>query len=953
VRRLNSLGRVSPILKELENLPPNTTALYETLLNDCRKNRSPEERELLRSLLAWLAYAKSKLTISEANRLIDVIKKENSISIEEELDGRLSRLLRISTSREENEKGGNSSDNDGVELDSDTTEKVEESAEDAGNLLSFQERSLRAYFRQAIDDPQGLRCTPNQAQVIIFKMIAAILTLPKLNQTNSELNLAKYAANWGFYHLLEIKVDEVDNELATAVLESLYSILSNKNDALRDLEELANGDSTIFTLNGTDKARLLQALLAWAKRAVRLPMNSLPYGVLDWFRPLSQEPSRVFITLARAHIHNWFSALHVSSAYNAFGCAHYALKEAKNMPELRQNKELTLYFEEVGDDSQLTERSVEVVANAFWDIVKTPKSFWGIGMAMKRLDLYEGAIGKFDIGLNDATIDDMERYRLLVSKGQAQLHLGRHASDEGPKQRFLTDAVKTLGTCMEIYHGADDANKKDIEVIYSAFYSLVHHASAAALLGKDDLILGSLKEAFDLRQGPVDSDSLSEIIAALASRNQHGLVMDIFKIMPSSHITYYFLVMDNSLQVQEAAKRSGQGDFLVELYATVTKSLAQDTWLYASEHSMRMQLQRAGFARQALADADGAKQLLRGVVRDPACEPHLAVDAANSLAELLLEDFRAARAPPLAKKAALDEAKSLVARLGEVLGADFAPAESHLATTLALMLRRLGPALELADVLGQAFRSCVDGLRDDVGYNDSTSCRRLARVLRCVEGMEWEAEVALTAQLYILDEGIYRKEALGQSVSEAAEMQAGVNKEARVDADETDKPDELGPLPNGEANGINGEGRESVASIVTQIKDGTSEEANHEDVQDEMAVGLVKGDVGFYCNVCRKDVSDWAHGGAYFCLYCIDCDICEDCFAKREAREKGELEPDWRVVCPQGHKHVKAPVEGWRGVKDGKLRIGETEIPFQEWLNGVESKWAAYWDRYWSETDVS
>lgn len=57
---------------------------------------------------------------------------------------------------------------------------------------------------------------------------------------------------------------------------------------------------------------------------------------------------------------------------------------------------------------------------------------------------------------------------------------------------------------------------------------------------------------------------------------------------------------------------------------------------------------------------------------------------------------------------------------------------------------------------------------------------------------------------------------------------------------------------------------------------------------------------------------------------------CEECFNKREAREKGELKADWRIVCPQGHHHVKAPVEGWRGVKDGIFRIENEEIPFRE-----------------------
>lgn len=105
----------------------------------------------------------------------------------------------------------------------------------------------------------------------------------------------------------------------------------------------------------------------------------------------------------------------------------------------------------------------------------------------------------------------------------------------------------------------------------------------------------------------------------------------------------------------------------------------------------------------------------------------------------------------------------------------------------------------------------------------------------------------------------------------------------------------------------------------------------------------------FSCNCCRKQVSDWARGGAYLCIYCIDCNICEECFDKRAARVTGELDADWRTICPQDHKHVRAPVEGWTGVKDGRLRIGSDEVSFKDWLRGVEGKWGKFWDRYWMD----
>jgi hypothetical protein len=106
------------------------------------------------------------------------------------------------------------------------------------------------------------------------------------------------------------------------------------------------------------------------------------------------------------------------------------------------------------------------------------------------------------------------------------------------------------------------------------------------------------------------------------------------------------------------------------------------------------------------------------------------------------------------------------------------------------------------------------------------------------------------------------------------------------------------------------------------------------------------------CKVCKKEIRNFSHGAVYYCIYCIDCDICEDCFIKKGQRERGEIEPDWRIVCPPGHKHVKAPVEGWRGMKGGVMRIGSAEILFKEWLEQVDTKWTEYWELFWTETDL-
>jgi hypothetical protein len=121
---------------------------------------------------------------------------------------------------------------------------------------------------------------------------------------------------------------------------------------------------------------------------------------------------------------------------------------------------------------------------------------------------------------------------------------------------------------------------------------------------------------------------------------------------------------------------------------------------------------------------------------------------------------------------------------------------------------------------------------------------------------------------------------------------------------------------------------------------------------DEMREGLFPdaAERAFACGICEESVGVWTERAAsYYCVSCVQLDICESCMRDKLARERGEKEPDYRVVCPAGHRHVRGPVDGWRGVRNGRFRIGEDEIPVKKWIADLEVKWAAYWRDYWTE----
>lgn len=87
-------------MKELEKLPDSLPHLYDLLVTESRKGRTNEELASLKRLFAWLAFSKRSLTLGEASNLVTIVGPDTNLSIEEEIDGGLSRYIRSSSSGE-------------------------------------------------------------------------------------------------------------------------------------------------------------------------------------------------------------------------------------------------------------------------------------------------------------------------------------------------------------------------------------------------------------------------------------------------------------------------------------------------------------------------------------------------------------------------------------------------------------------------------------------------------------------------------------------------------------------------------------------------------------------------------------------------------------------------------------------------------------------------------------
>ena len=90
-------------------------------------------------------------------------------------------------------------------------------------------------------------------------------------------------------------------------------------------------------------------------------------------------------------------------------------------------------------------------------------------------------------------------------------------------------------------------------------------------------------------------------------------------------------------------------------------------------------------------------------------------------------------------------------------------------------------------------------------------------------------------------------------------------------------------------------------------------------------------------------------GHVYACLICAACDLCQECYDQRQEMNAGDTAANWASFCGQDHEYLKGSIEGWKGVKDGMIRIsGEEPVAFKERLRGLrDERWNAAWSEFW------
>lgn len=521
---------------------------------------------------------------------------------------------------------------------------------------------------------------------------------------------------------------------------------------------------------------------------------------------------------------------------------------------------------------------------AFGDAPKTVNAAWAIATILKQsehnddaLTVISGAIGN----LNDAQ-DNSGSFRTLLLLAEIECKLKDYEGAQSSITRALSRQEGISPNHLRRAHVTQAEIHTDLEKSDDAIrsYEQARQANPTEILKGQ-----TLRDEFD---------AWNEIDKAVDLVKNKWTLNERLQWMTWN----YDYDETNHDDLLLAAIDANEFDFIVETYQEIInlldhfeagtplrKNLAY--WYYMNGDLESVKKECYAILDSTLNSENGEEYRFTNELTDV-----VAYNAISLVTDTIYEEFRAT-ADRNVKATLFAEVKGIMSRPLAHAVALRSSFQVHHKVTLARMARKLGPLYEFEDILNQAFNFVMDALTDDVAWNDCWNLDFLSKVLSCVDGLERDAQIALSARFSRLD-------SQDQGTAAAAD-----------DGDGGEEDEDEDPLPEDE--------------------------------------GDLTGNVS-YCAGLRCDVSwrAWKGRHIYYCLYCSDLFLCETCYEKRMGYNADPAVPRGDNFCGRNHKYLRA-VDGWKGIKNGMVLIeGQEPFAFKAWLEELkDKKWREAWEKFW------
>jgi tetratricopeptide (TPR) repeat protein len=528
-----------------------------------------------------------------------------------------------------------------------------------------------------------------------------------------------------------------------------------------------------------------------------------------------------------------------------------------------------------------------LVSDAFPDVQKDSDAHLQIGLALANSFYYDAALTEMNQSLALARFE-LDRFRTLI--GLAKVYNGLDQYDR---------ACETLNSALAIDHG-----KFPEDLLYVVATEI---KQAFITMAESRMSLGDTRGAVEAyrkaREAQTDepTELLDEIIEILDDvKDYRGVIKEIESWKSGVRIQWLLLdptnVEDCHTIFQRAAKYCNKEDFMVRCYNAAIKNF---------EHTGRSSVFRYHLAqayRRVICNEESAYQLLQYILEDKPFLKHaedddtileILIEARDLFSEMIYDRIQSS--PDTAdKKALVKRLGNLPSHFGQSASGGLDPSDELFTLSLAKAYLSLDLPKKAKKLLDQKFRICIEALNDTVGWNDSPSFQLLARILACADDTDLnrDAQIAFSAIFSAVD--------------------------PKVSYDDSDSDDDIiDPI---------------LAEAHAAIRSSESKKSPYD--EDLAHNGYMNCD-----GECTEQfLACWSQP-LYLCLTCVDVSLCEACCAKRLAQISGQPSSHWRTYCGPNHEYIKGPIDGWSGVKEGVMTIGEIKVKFSDWLKDVEKRW--------------